>query len=254
MIGDVSKPHADAAADPMYSSGAYYQTHSRYARDAAFKAQNFLDVFLPLAREHAWRINSYVDVGCGSGDIAAAITQALRHAGHDVSVAKGYDVSPHVQELNFSAVEFVHADFCESGENADLVTLFDVFEHVTDPLRFIGAVRDRCRIVGFHIPLDNSLNHALRDKYKRLLKEPGHLIFLDAASALNLLTLAGLRVVGYCYTFGFLAPSGRRSFYAKALFPVRYLLANLSPWLLSKTLGGASLLVVAITPRGLRAA
>ncbi len=240
------------AADPMYSSGMYFASHARYAADADFKAKHFADVFLPLARDHGWSVRSYVDVGCGTGDIVRTVRVALKAAGHPVSVAKGYDVSPHVKQLTADAVEFIHGDFCASDEAVDLVTLFDVFEHVPDPVRFVASVAERCRVMGFHIPLDDSLNHAIRDKYVKLLKEPGHLVFLNSVSALNLLTFAGLKIVAYRYTFSFLAPSGRRSLWAKLLFPARLLIAKVSPWILSKTLGGASLMVIALTPAGQR--
>ena len=73
---------------------------------------------------------------------------------------------------------------------------------------------------------------------------------MNSVSALNLLALAGLRVVDYEYTFGFLAPSGYATTLSKIALPFRYLLAKSSPWLLSRTLGGVSLLVIALTRDG----
>ena len=92
----------------------------------------------------------------------------------------------------------------------------------------------------------------MRNGFRSKLKNPGHLIFMDSAFALNLLALAGLRVVDYEYTVGFLAPSGHSSTLSKVVLPLRYLLFKISPWLLSKTIGGASLMVIAMTPSGLR--
>jgi hypothetical protein len=126
-----------------------------------------------------------------------------------------------------------------------------VVEHVPDTIAFIRSVSQRCKIIGFHIPLDYSLNVALRNLFRAKLQNPGHLMFLDVVSALNLLTVSGLRVVDYEYTFGFMAPSGHSTILSKLVFPLRYLFAKASPWLLSRTLGGASLIVVAMTPNGL---
>jgi hypothetical protein len=58
-------------------------------------------------------------------------------------------------------------------------------------------------------------------------------------------------VLDYRYTFAFLAPSGRATRASRLLLPIRRLLARLSPWLLARTLGGASLLAIALTPRAM---
>jgi hypothetical protein len=148
--------------------------------------------------------------------------------------------------------EFVQGDFCESDEDVDLVTLFDVFEHVPAPVDFLKRIAEKCSIVGMHIPLDNNLNAAMRDMFRAKLSNPGHLIFLDVASALNLLTFSGLRVIDYRYTFAFQAPSGHKTLMSKAVYPFRAMLAKFSPWLCGKTIGGTSLVVLALTPRGLQ--
>jgi hypothetical protein len=117
---------------------------------------------------------------------------------------------------------------------------------------FIKKIAQRSKLIGFHIPLDNSLNNAIRNKFNAKLKNPGHLIFMDCASALNILAFSGLRVVNYKFTFEIITTSGRRTLFQKIVFPFRYLLANISPWLLSKTLGGANLIVLAVTEKGLK--
>jgi SAM-dependent methyltransferase len=243
-------PASGSLVDPSYSRGLYFADSHRHGEDADFKAGNFLRLFLRFAQRHRLNITSFADVGCGSGDIAKIIADSLRANGMDLQKARGYDVSPHVLDMNQDGVEYIHADFCRSDESVDVVTLFDVFEHVPDTVAFIKAVSRRCKVVGFHIPLDYSFNVAARNKFRRMLVNPGHLIFMDTTGALNLLALSGLRVVDYEYTFGFLSPSGHRSLLSKVVLPLRFLMARVSPWLLSKTMGGASLMVIAVTPRG----
>lgn len=238
--------------DPHYANREYFADPDRHREDAGFKARHFLKLFLPVARKNSLTISSYADVGCGSGEITKLVADSLRMAGFDLNRARGYDVSPHVRDIRRSGVEYVHADFCKAHECVDLVTLFDVLEHVPDPIRFIELVSARCQVLGFHIPLDNSINIGIRDLFRSKLRNPGHLIFMDTVYALNLLALAGLRVLDYSYTFAFRAPSGRTTVLSKAVLPLRVFLSKISPWLLSKTIGGASLMVVAVTPQGLR--
>lgn len=237
--------------DPVYSSGVYFQESNRGADDADFKAAEFLKLFIPTQHRIGVKVTSYADVGCGAGALTAKIVSGLRDAGLDLETAAGYDVSPHVARLGHESVRFVNVDFYRSGEPVDLVTLFDVVEHIPAPVDFLSRVARQCKIVGLHIPLDNNWNAALRDLFWTKLSDPGHLIFLDAPGALNLLATAGLRVVGYSYTFGFQAPSGHKGLIAMAAYPFRAILARMCPWLLSMTLGGASLMVVALTSRGM---
>jgi len=237
---------------PEYVGGAYFDRHrDRHGDDAGFKTAQFLKLFGPLAAEHGWRIRAYADVGCGCGFETRAVLQGLRRLGHSVSQAWGYDVHPAVDSIpSETGLRFVHGDFTATTEVVDLVTLFDVFEHIPDPLGFLRAVAERCRYLGLHVPLDNNLNHSLRDRYRSKLRDPGHLVFLDACQALSLLSCAGMRVVEYAYTPGFRVPSGRRSRLARLARIPRSLIWWFSPWLLSKTLGGVSLLILAETSKG----
>jgi len=235
--------------DPSYASGNYFEDPHRHSEDSDFKSKQFLDFFrkIPAFR----RITSYADIGCGSGDIVTKISDGLKEDGVSLKEIKGYDISPHVRSLKAKGISFICEDFCETHERVDLVTMFDIFEHVPDPISFIKQSSLNCKIIGFHIPLDYSLNTMIRNMFRSKLSNPGHLVLMDTTWALNLLTLSGLRIIDYQYTFGFLAPSGHKTLKQKLIYPFRYLLAKMCPWLLSKTLGGASLLVLALTKKGL---
>jgi SAM-dependent methyltransferase len=240
-----------SVVDPAYSKGDYFADPRRHSEDARFKADNFVKLFLRFAERDQLSINSFVDVGCGSGDIIKIIADSLKRDRFDSVTFKAYDVSPHVLNIRNDGVEYIKGDFCASDEIVDVVTLFDVFEHVPDTIEFIRRASQRCDIIGFHIPLDYSLNVALRNLFRSKLQNPGHLVFMDVVSALNLLAFSGLRVVDYEYTFDLFAPSGHDTIPSKVVFPLRYLLAKISPWFLSRTFGGVSLMVIAFTPRGL---
>ena len=244
--------NSSSKISPTYSSGTYFTDRRRYSEDTAFKAQDFLGLFLPFVSRYKLTLNSYIDVGCGSGEIVKLLHSSLKENGIQLREVKGYDVSPHVQALSDDVVEYVHGDFCAADTSADLVTLFDVLEHVLDPVQFLRIVSLKCKVLVCRVPLDDSLSNAVRDKFKQMFVEPGHLTFLDTVSALNLLAAAGLHVADYRYCLEFLSPSGHRSVRSRIILPLRYLLARVSPWLLSKTLGGVSLTIAAFTESGLR--
>jgi len=244
--------HSGSIIVPSYAAGDYFSTHADPDQDAGFKAGEFLKLFQPFAQSRRIHVETYIDVGCGGGRTAALITEGLTDAGHPIVSAAGYDVSPSVNSLRHQGVRFVCEDFCQSNASADLVTLFDVAEHVPDTINFLKGVAERCSLVALHIPLDNSLANAFFNRFRKRLQYPKHVLILDVASALNLTTLSGIVPLYYSFTFGYMAPSGTMTALQRASYPARWLISHISPWLASKTVGGVSLMVLGVTPQGLK--
>jgi hypothetical protein len=149
-------------------------------------------------------------------------------------------------------VQFHQADFCAVDRKYSLVTLFDVIEHVPEPIDFLRSIAKRCDFIGLHIPLDRSLCNCFFDRFHHRLKHPGHLTILDAPAALNLVTMAGITPLDYAYTHGYAAPSGTMTATQRIAFPARFALAQISPWLASRLVGGISLMVLGATRQGLK--
>lgn len=229
----------------MYTSGAYFADPQRHSEDAGFKAREFAKL---LASNPDLDIRTLADVGCGSGALTIATVRLMQQAGRQLTSASAYDVSPHIKSLRHPFIRFVHGDFTESHEFVDLVTLFDVVEHVPDPTTLLKQVARHTSFICLNIPLDASLDLSLRDLWRGNLRDPGHLIILDPAGALNLLAFAGLRVIDYRYTPSFQSCSGHKTALGKMAYLFRWILYSLSPWLVAKTLGGVSLMVLAQTP------
>jgi SAM-dependent methyltransferase len=229
-----------------YRTGTYFSDLHRHSEDGEFKANEFIQLLranCPLEE-----IKTFAEVGCGAGATTSHMVEQMRKSGYLLTAARGYDVSPHVRNVIHPFIRFIHQDFTDSDDPVDLVTLLDVVEHVPDPIGFLKKVADHARLIVLHLPLDGSLNLALRNHFRRNLKDPGHLLVLDPASALNLIAFAGLRVIDYRYTPSFIAPGSRQTLLEKLLYPIRRFLSALSPWLVAKTLGGISLMVLAQTP------
>jgi len=237
---------------PFYQSGNYYATHADPDQDSPFKAKAFLDLWHRALGERHVSVSSYADVGCGGGGAAALVAEGLRQDGHCLEEVAGYDISPHVLTLRHKEVTFYYEDFCKVDAEYDVVTLFDVMEHVPNPVDFLKGVAERCSFIGLHIPLDRSLMNCLFDRFRQRLKYPGHLIVLDTPMALNLIAMSGILALDYTYTHGYSAPSGTMTFLQRAAYPVRAFLAHVSPWLSSRIVGGVSLMIVGVTPKGLQ--
>lgn len=232
----------------MYTSGDFYAMSEGW-RDAQFKLR---EVSVLLDRYFAQKsapVKRIADVGCGNGDTTRGMSLLFSRVGSEVQV-DGFDIHPRTKNLEGNdGVSFHEADFCtlDLEEIYDLAILFDVIEHVCDPILFLKEVAVRTKIIALHIPLDDSIMGWLRNLPHASLNHPGHLVMLDAASALNLVTCSGLRIVDYRFTPVYEAPSGRSTRLQRFLYPIRKVLFSLSPYILQKTLGGTSLMVIAET-------
>ena len=248
-----NKKKKNRVIDPLYSSGKFHEESSKNNNDAKFKSECFTKLLFRILDKYKLKINSYTDVGCGNGQVIKLVRDSynLKYK-KKLDKICGFDIHPFIKEIRDDEITFVQNDFLESKEYFDLVTLFDVIEHVVSPIDFLKSVSEKSCFIGLHIPLDNNFNIMFRNLFRKKIIHPGHLTCMDSAFALNLITLSGLRIIDYEYTFSFLAPSGYSSFYAKILFPIRYLFAKISPWLMSKTIGGVSIMVLAVTDKGLR--
>lgn len=229
----------------MYSEGNYFKNPKRHTEDSKYKVEAVKKVLINYLAENNVVLTSYADVGCGSGDIVKSLGKVLKQKFETLEVIKGFDISPHVKALNDEEVDFVMEDFTKSNEIFDLVTLNDVFEHVPDPITFLRDVSKRAKHVVMHIPLENNLSVNIRNLQKRKLKNPGHLIFLDINSAINLITYSGLKILDYQYSKASIkAPSNNKTILQKITYPFKVLLLSLNPYLFSK-LFGISLVVIA---------
>jgi SAM-dependent methyltransferase len=237
--------------DPYYTSGEYYQYGSG-SNDAAFKVK-YLETMLARNDENrALKIRHVADVGCGTGATTVLIRKMLMNQGYDAEI-EGYDIHPYVNELpSQDKVTFHQKDFnTQLDKIFDLVVLFDVVEHIPDPIGWLHLVAQHTRLIALHIPLDNSILLGIRNLWQGNLKHPGHLIVLDIPAALNLLSFTGLKTLDYTCSPGFRAPSAQTTKMSKLMFPLRTILWSVSPFILQSTLGGVSLMVLAKTPLGM---
>lgn len=229
----------------MYKEGTYFADSKRHLEDSDFKVKAIIRLLLPILKKNEIQLRSYSDVGCGAGGVLLGIAEELSKNGFNLQEVKGYDISPHVNDLKIENVTFEHGDFIEIGTQTDLISLTDVFEHVPDPVNFIKQVSKKGQLLAFHIPLDNCLSVNMRGLQRQKIQNPGHLIFLDVNSALNMVTMAGLQILDYDFSKETIsAPSNNETILQKVFSPFKRLMFMVNPWLYSKIFG-FSLVVIA---------
>jgi trehalose/maltose hydrolase-like predicted phosphorylase len=98
----VSSPSAaeERALDGRYTRGDYFENPHRHGEDAEFKASRFLSLLHRNLTASQTRIESYVDVGCGSGDVVRLVSKGMRNQGFDVRQAgDDIDLQAHRHDL-----------------------------------------------------------------------------------------------------------------------------------------------------------
>lgn len=177
----------------------------------------------------------------------------LLKMGCESAQVEGFDVHPNVSQFpSDESVRFIRGDFCRVATDLyDMAVLFDVIEHIPDPIGFLRLVGQQTRFIALHIPLDDTIVSGIRNLYRQNIQHPGHIIALDTTAALNLLAFSGLRIIDFTYSPAFRAPSNAETPLQRIANPMRSILYRLSPFVLQKILGGVSLTVLAISPLGL---
>jgi len=230
----------------MYSEGTYFENPNRHSEDADYKVGAIKSVLFGYLKQNKIKVSSYADIGCGAGVIVKKISIELEKEFNRLEKIKGFDISPHVNNIvTDGRIKFENADFTKISEKFDLVTLNDVFEHVPNTIDFLKEVGKRAEYVVMHIPLEDCLLVNLRALQNKKIVSPGHLLFLDINSALNLITYSGLKIEIFQYSKTSLsAPSNNRTILQKIAKPFKWVIMNVNPYLYSKIFG-ASLIVVA---------
>lgn len=200
------------ACDLVYVNPTFDETHYKrvYAsaeyqdivRDLGIKSheyrtRRFGQERVRLMADHLPGVTAptYLDVGCSTG----FVVEAARDAGWR---AVGIDLNPsaiefgRARDLDVRAVAVEEAEF-EAG-TFDAVSLFDVLEHLLDPLRTLRACTRLLRpggIVFLYVPNYDSASRLLMGKDAHFIWPTHHLNYYTPATMRDLMAREGLETV-----------------------------------------------------------
>ena len=228
--------------DDMYRDGQYMLANpSWHAEDAPWKARQVAGIL----RDNQIRPADLTEIGCGTGEILVQLAEHFPHARFT-----GYDVSPDAIEMAATRSDerlSFHLDdpLAHPGEDADVVLVADVVEHVEDYVGFVRGVQRLGTWKVFHIPLDLSAQSVARmSPILGLRAGVGHIHYFTKDTALALLEDCGYKVLDWRYTASRLELPHQALSSRLMTLPRRAAFA-LSPDLAVRVLGGWSLLVLA---------
>ena len=140
-----------------------------------------------------------LDVGCATGHFLYYMQQ---HSAWQV-----YGLEPNAEAARFAQEQFqldVHVGYLEDkvfpDNYFDAVSLWDVFEHLSDPSHALEEIRRILKPNGLlvlRVPLIHSLDARLFGRYWIGLDQPRHYLLFSHKTLQQMLTQASYRPVGY---------------------------------------------------------
>lgn len=167
----------------QYESGNYY-TLARKTLAAIDEEWGFRWRYVLNRITRSGKVSSLLDVGAGNGYF---VSLAAREFGLQ---ATGLEIS--AEEIRFAkdviGVQLLGQDVSEHRLNYDVVTCFNVLEHVADPQRFLSAVTERLKPGGLLVlttPNPRCVHARVRGLERWNMVDPPHHINLFTRSALQ---------------------------------------------------------------------
>ena len=190
----VSPTFDDAHYKRVYVSQEYQDiVRDLGIKSHEYRAQRFGRERVALMASHlSTRAPRYLDVGCSTG----FVVEAARDAGWQ---AIGIDLNPSAVEfgrshgLDVRAVALEEAGF--EPETFDAVSLFDVLEHLLDPVRTLRTCTRLLRsggIVFLYVPNYDSASRLLMGKDAHFIWPTHHLNYYTPATIRDLMAREGL--------------------------------------------------------------
>tara|TARA_Y200000002_G_scaffold316418_1_gene274730 strand:+ start:384 stop:1082 length:699 start_codon:yes stop_codon:yes gene_type:complete len=229
-------------AEDIYNNSEYMDKNpSWHVEHSAWKA----DQVKKIINQNDLTLNKIIEVGCGAGEILVNLSKDYpnrKFIGYEIS-KEIFAIAKNKESEN---VEFIYGNITDESNYSDLILCIDVFEHVENYLSFLKELKHHSKYHIFHIPLDINVLGLFRN---RLIKERisvGHLHYFTFETAIATLEDCGYQIVDWNFTDSFYKgglehPSNIKS---KILRYFQGLIYSISPKLLSKTLGGLSLIVL----------
>lgn len=154
-----------------------------HAEDAPFKAAALDAVWGDLV------VDSVADVGCGTGDVSAALRARRLARGAAPSRWEAWDTVD-VGLPSDRAVDRRTGDWWAVGEPVDLALMVDVIEHLVDPRAALRTARAEWLLL--RVPLEVSVRDVLRPRHRIAARARyGHLHHWDLPTLLLLVGESG---------------------------------------------------------------
>lgn len=174
-----------------------------YPARAQYKSTLLWDNYGDIVLKNLGQCQDYADIGGCFGFGANAMRYQIFRTQGSYPVTKVFEISPEFVSIGkqlFPHIEFITTDFRSYDgmpEVFDLVTLFDVIEHIQKPEEFLAAVAKRAKFALIKTPMETGGDWfgAKPPSNQGECHEDGHISFYTPKEYLKLLDQSGLELI-----------------------------------------------------------
>lgn len=175
-----------------------------YPARAQYKSTLLWNLYGKQILDAIGEIKTYADIGGGcSGFGANALAYQIAREQERCPDTKVFETSPDFSKAGkilFPNIDFVNEDFTKwdgDPKRFDLVSLFDVIEHIPDPEPFLKAVSVRTNFTLLKTPMETTgeWRGFRMPQLQGALHEDGHVNFFDPSPYMQLLKRSGFEIV-----------------------------------------------------------
>ncbi|MDV6340810.1 class I SAM-dependent methyltransferase [Nitrosomonas sp. Is24] len=174
-----------------------------YPARAQYKSTLLWNLYGKQILDAIGEIKTYADIGGCFGFGANALAYQIAREQECCPDTKVFETSPDFSKAGkilFPNIDFVNEDFTKwDGDlkRFDLVSLFDVIEHIPDPEPFLKAVSARTNFALLKTPMETTgeWRGSRMPQLQGALYEDGHVNFFDPSPYMQLLKRSGFEIV-----------------------------------------------------------
>lgn len=196
----------------LYNSDSYEKNTDNWEDDVSvYRSEAFINAIKNAGLAN--KIESILDVGCGSGGVLAEIARnrcimPVNLEGIDIScnavqLARNLAVKKEVEnDVNYSVKSITDID---AVPKKTIISLIHVLEHCPDMLEMLNECSKRSYYQYINIPLEYNLFYAFRMGIPaKLYDKYGHLHFFDESFFLKFLEKNGYNLLAKSYSMDFM--------------------------------------------------
>ena len=159
----ISKSNDESDFDPVKFYESYPQKvilRPGYPARAQYKSTLMWNLYGKKIISSLVKIRSYADIGGCFGFGANAMAFHIKNYQEEYPKTKCFELSSDfikIGKILFPYIDFVQCDILNyegSKDPFDLVTMFDVIEHIPDPESFLSGISDRARFALLKTPME----------------------------------------------------------------------------------------------------
>lgn len=143
-------------------------------------------------RELESRKRTWLDIGCGHGELLVA----LREISRNNVAAKGVEPNRHkIIAARKQGLDVAYFDLASHEDHYDSISLLNVYSHLTNPADFLRLVAKRLKPNGEVLLETGDSANLPADEHPRPFLLPDHLSFASEQILLNMLKIIGFEII-----------------------------------------------------------